>query len=401
MYVYGIQTVFISLLLSIAYFLLFRNSKQLVSRRALLLVIPLLSIIIPFSSNFHLFDSPIDINSQIINAFNTINIGDFNEASINSETSNATYYLYFYVFISLILLLKLIFQILSIFVLRKKSERKEEISIIENTHNSFSFFHLIFVPKSQLDNLDIIVDHEMIHIKQKHSFDIVYFEILKALFWFNPVFYILKKEITKIHEFLVDDSLISYNTDIEKYCNLILLNTQMSNMIIGNNFNNSLTKNRFLMITKSKSKRWMLVKVLIMIVVLFTIVFSFQSCSQKEDEKSIPKTVLTKAADLSSDTTLVSPKFVGGTEEYVKFIRENAKYPSEAREDSIEGIVYISALITKEGKLTNIKVKRGLSPETNAEAIRVVSLMPDFIPAYSKGKAIDFNFYFPIKFKLN
>ena len=96
----------------------------------------------------------------------------------------------------------------------------------------------------------------------------------------------------------------------------------------------------------------------------------------------------------------VQPSFPGGDAEMMKFITKNIKYPAMDRENNIQGKVYIRFVVEPEGTITNIKIMRGVSKTIDAEAIRVVKLMPKWIPGQVKGKNIRAIYTIPISFRL-
>ncbi len=94
------------------------------------------------------------------------------------------------------------------------------------------------------------------------------------------------------------------------------------------------------------------------------------------------------------------PQFPGGMGEAMKFLAQNIKYPSVAQEAKIEGRVIVQFLVGKDGSVSDIKTVRSVSPELDAEAIRVVSLMPKWIPGKQRGKAVAVKYTMPIMFRL-
>ena len=94
------------------------------------------------------------------------------------------------------------------------------------------------------------------------------------------------------------------------------------------------------------------------------------------------------------------PQFPGGMGEAMKFLAQNIKYPVAALQAKIEGRVIVQFLVKENGKVVDIKVMRGVSPELDAEAMRVVGLMPDWIPGKQRGKAVAVKYTMPIMFRL-
>lgn len=95
------------------------------------------------------------------------------------------------------------------------------------------------------------------------------------------------------------------------------------------------------------------------------------------------------------------PQFPGGNEAMIKFIAENLIYPKTAMDKGEQGRVIVSFVINKRGKVGDVKLIRSVSPELDAEAIRVIQAMPDWIPGKQKGKAVNVRYTIPIVFKLS
>lgn len=94
------------------------------------------------------------------------------------------------------------------------------------------------------------------------------------------------------------------------------------------------------------------------------------------------------------------PEFPGGDEAYKLFLQNNIRYPQSAREKGIEGTVYLDFEVNKRGKIRNVSVLRGVNADLDSEAVRVVKLMPDWVPGKQRGKAVDVQMTLPIKFNL-
>ncbi len=97
----------------------------------------------------------------------------------------------------------------------------------------------------------------------------------------------------------------------------------------------------------------------------------------------------------------VAPCFPGGMENMYKFLAENLKYPSIAREANITGKVHISFVVEKDGRITDVRVLRGIGGGCDEEAARVISSMPRWTPGWHKGIPVRSLFNMPVKFVLN
>lgn len=94
------------------------------------------------------------------------------------------------------------------------------------------------------------------------------------------------------------------------------------------------------------------------------------------------------------------PEFPGGERALMDFIGSNLKYPLEAQKSGIQGTVLIRFVISKTGKVTKVEVLRSVFSALDDEAVRVVKLLPDWIPGEQKGQKVNVYFTLPIKFKL-
>lgn len=94
------------------------------------------------------------------------------------------------------------------------------------------------------------------------------------------------------------------------------------------------------------------------------------------------------------------PEFPGGEEALRKFIATSVKYPVIAQENGIQGRVYVSFVVNTKGKVTDVKIARGVDPNLDKEAIRVVNSMPAWKPGRQRGKAVKVSYTVPINFVL-
>ena len=94
------------------------------------------------------------------------------------------------------------------------------------------------------------------------------------------------------------------------------------------------------------------------------------------------------------------PEFPGGMGEAMKFLAKNIKYPVAAQQAKIEGRVIVQFVVERDGSISDIHTMRSVSPELDAEAIRVVSLMPKWKPGKQRGKAVAVKYTMPIMFRL-
>jgi protein TonB len=94
------------------------------------------------------------------------------------------------------------------------------------------------------------------------------------------------------------------------------------------------------------------------------------------------------------------PTFPGGTQKLKEFIEENLRYPKELEETCVQGRVIVRFIVERNGKLSNVKVVKSVHPALDKEALRIVKLMPRWIPGRQNGITVRVKFYIPIIFRL-
>lgn len=117
-----------------------------------------------------------------------------------------------------------------------------------------------------------------------------------------------------------------------------------------------------------------------------------------EEPVAIPE----QAHDPNEPFTIVEqmPEFPGGQEALTKYIGKELKYPEEAVENGVEGVVFLTFVVETDGKISGVTVLRGLGGALDKEAVRVVSGMPNWIPGKQRGKAVRVKYNLPIRYKL-
>jgi TonB family protein len=124
------------------------------------------------------------------------------------------------------------------------------------------------------------------------------------------------------------------------------------------------------------------------------LVFFFTAVSAQEKKESKPN------ADGVYFEVEVMPEFPGGITALQEFLMKNVQYPEQAKKEGITGKVFVQFIIDETGKVTDPNVLKSANPLLDAEAIRVVSAMPDWTPGKQKGEAVKVAFTIPIMFAL-
>jgi protein TonB len=115
---------------------------------------------------------------------------------------------------------------------------------------------------------------------------------------------------------------------------------------------------------------------------------------------------VTKVLEIEEDNTTfitveVQPSFMGGNSEMYKFLGKNLKYPTAAQRANIQGKVFLSFIVEKDGSITDIETMKGIGFGCDEEAMRVVKLMPKWIAGKQNGRNVRVKFTIPVFFKLD
>ena len=210
--------------------------------------------------------------------------------------------------VSFFLLAKLTLGLVKIHQLKKEFP-KESIKGITfyntNLHDApFSFFRNLFWKKSILINSDLgkqILKHEMVHIEQKHSFDKLFVQIIQSLFWFNPIFYFIKKEITLIHEYLADKKAVK-NADTRAFAQMLLASNFSGNVLPATSpFLSSNLKKRLKMLTQ-KNTKYSYARRILALPILFGVSFALLVNAKNIEIKKQNKAIEIAVQELKKDT---------------------------------------------------------------------------------------------------
>ncbi len=267
---------------------------------------------------------------------------------------------------------------------------------------SFSFLNLIFIDHSySREEREMILKHEQIHARLFHSADIILLELLKVFFWFNPFVYILRKQITNIHEFQADELAVK-GADAEQYCSLLArVALQSADFPIANHFNNSLTLTRIVMITKEKVKlsRWKVFASAAVMVALFV----FISCKEQDlrgKDAVVESDVNAKNGQVFS-VVQEAAQPADGIPAFYKSLAREITYPKEARSKKIEGKVFVEFIVNLDGSLSDFKVVRGIGDSCDEEAIRALKAVSlKWNPAKQDGASVRQRIVIPINFRI-
>jgi len=262
-----------------------------------------------------------------------------------------------------------------------------------------TFLHYIFVNSEDHDSRNIekeIYTHELTHVLQKHTLDVLGIEFLKTIFWFNPIFILYKKAIQLNHEFLADEKVVISHKNVPLYQRMLVSMVSVNSpYYLASNLNYLVTKKRLIMMTKNTSQTKAMFKKLALIPVFA--IAALVSCNQDTESTSAakekPTTKKIETAAIGKEENLLEPSFPGGLPEFYKFIAQNFKIPEGYKG---EEKLMVSFLVEKDGSITNIDVLKDLGNGTKEEAIRVLKSCPKWIPATVNNEVVKYQYVVPI-----
>jgi N-acetylmuramoyl-L-alanine amidase/beta-lactamase regulating signal transducer with metallopeptidase domain len=271
------------------YHLVLEREKMHQFNRFYLLFSIVISFIIPFLTFEIIQIVPIVQNIEPLNTFITSSAIPENEIQGNSlpieEKINFIPYVLWslYTLISSLLLVRFgknIWKLIS----KSKSNpnvkyKNANLVLVEEETLPHTFMNSIFINFDDYNNRNIedeLYTHELVHVTQKHTLDILLIELLKVVFWFNPVFILYKKAIQLNHEFLADEEIVKTFNNIPFYQNLLLKKGSNNQTIyLASNLNYSVTKKRLIMMTKSTSKKIAVIKKIAIVPILAGLIYFF------------------------------------------------------------------------------------------------------------------------------
>jgi hypothetical protein len=267
----------ITLFVLLAVYNLFLEKEKIhVFNRFYLLFSLIFSMVIPFIT--------IEVIQEI--AQPTINPGNIQILQGNAVVMEETNYLAIglwslYAVITFVLAARFISNIIKISSKIKSNPpivyKNAKLILVPEKTLPHTFLNTIFINETEYKNREIeaeLYTHELTHVTQKHTLDILFIELLKTIFWFNPVFIFYKKAIQLNHEFLADEKVVTSYDNVPFYQSLLLLKAnENQTFYLASNLNYLITKKRLLMMTKTTSKTQALLKKAMLIPIVATLLF--------------------------------------------------------------------------------------------------------------------------------
>ena len=238
--IWSLKAGVILVLLFTCYYLLFKKSTALKLRRSLVLSLVMVSLIAPFIElpkstlytqldvpNFEFTDPQPNRTNYELNEYQPSETTLTKTEKPSTTYSTMDYITIVFITGSLISFLVFTIQLIRILWLvhSGKTEWKKGVKLIKHAsiRTPFSFLNWVFIPNEKYDNdtWKILMAHEHAHLQQKHSLDILFIRTIAAFIWYNPVVYLIIKELRQLHESLADEQVLK-NTSISTYSQILL-----------------------------------------------------------------------------------------------------------------------------------------------------------------------------------
>lgn len=281
---------------------------------------------------------------------------------------------------------------------------------VHPNHSPFSFFRWIFIPQNlkNSEHFDKVITHEKAHYLMGHTWDLIFMELMRLVFWFHPLFHVLKKEIQTLHEYDADNYALKKYSRPEYQRALLDFAMGAPFSPVTNPFNVSTTKKRFIMINEKlipgkKLQIWKLFAILTFVAAAFLIqACDFNGIYETKDVDEVElKTEAPEDDEPVFTVVETMPEYPGGDLARMQFLQSNLQYPEQAREQGLQGTVFVTFIIEADGSITNTEILRGVGGGLDEEAMRVINLMPNWTPGSQRGVAVRVQYNFPIRFVLD
>jgi hypothetical protein len=319
------------ILLYAVYIVLLEKEKMHQFNRLFLMFSLIFSLVIPFIS-FEIYVETIQTIQQ-----NTVQALPFSVVLLEEKTNYLPLFLWsVYGVVTTALLSRFIVHLIKIQQKIKRNPKQNfhhsTLVLLEENVLPHTFLHYVFINRSEFEKSAIeaeLYTHELTHVRQKHTLDILFIEILKTIFWFNPILIVYKKAIQLNHEFLADEKVVKSYNNVPFYQKLLLEKASWNNTFyLASNLNFLVTKKRLIMMTKTTSNKMLFLKKIALLPILSGMIY-FLCTETVAQEKKQTTTNKSQTTNVASDVTL-EEYFAG-----VRFKLYNRKSESKATEQDL------------------------------------------------------------------
>lgn len=288
---------------------------------------------------------------------------------------------------------------------------------LSNSKQAFSFLQFIFLgDRLEPKQKELILQHEMVHVRQRHSIDLLFFELLKLVLWFNPCTYVFQRKQAQLLEYIADAEVVKARGAANYYQQLLAQLFQTTSISFVNTFyKHSLIKNRISMLQKKQNNPMAQLKFLALVPILAMAII-FVSCADPKEDSTAEATDLemTTSPDTDKkplafsdlDNTPVFPGCEGlsetenkqcFTQKVAQYVVDNFDTDVVKGQDVGEQRIIVQFIVDASGRIADIKSHSEI-PELQEEALRVAESLPNMQPGTKEGEPVAVQFALPIKF---
>lgn len=283
-------------------------------------------------------------------------------------------------------------------LIRKGEHTKRDgfrLVLLEENIPSFSWGRTVVISLKDLKENPAIFTHELMHVKCRHSLDLIFFLPIQLLFWWNPLVWIAREELRLLHEYEADERVIQNGIEASQY-QLLLVRKAVGEhrFSMASGFQHAKLKSRIDMMLKPVSSRWIRWSYLAILPVLAAFMLACNPAMESDEIEPEPELIPFRLAQRK-------PTFDGGdANEFSKWVNSRLVYPKTAKDEGIQGRVTLQFTVGTDGVVRDVVVLKGVRKDLDAEALRVVSASPKWEPGMQHGRTVPVTYVFPVIFQL-
>ena len=283
-------------------------------------------------------------------------------------------------------------------LIRKGEQTKRDgfrLVLLEEDIPSFSWGRTVVIGLKDLKENPAIFTHELMHVKCRHSLDLIFFLPIQLLFWWNPLVWIAREELRLLHEYEADERVIQNGVEAAQY-QLLLVRKAVGEhrFSMASGFQHAKLKSRINMMLKPSSSRWIRWSYLAILPVLAAFMLACNPAMESDGIEPDPELIPFRLAERK-------PTFNGGdANEFSKWVNSRLVYPKTAKDEGVQGRVTLQFTVGTDGTVRDVVVLKGVRKDLDTEALRVVSASPKWDPGIRAGEIVPVTFVFPVIFQL-
>jgi outer membrane biosynthesis protein TonB len=303
------------------------------------------------------------------------------------------YLMYVYLAGAAIVFLMLMVKLFTLFKLMHNAKRikqeKYKLVYLPQTNVAFSFFNYLFIG-AEAEGANTIIRHELVHIRQKHSVDIIFLELLKVVSWFNPFIYLLQNSLKTVHEYIADEQTAAYETDALTYSSFLVNNAYGAgaSSITHSFFNYNLLKKRIVMLNQQRSGNLARLKYLVAVPVcagllcVSTLAFS----------KTYGWVDIDPAKPVNVEVPPLPTIATDGYEKLITYLSKTMRYDNALIKPT-NILVVINFKVKADGKITDAKISRSGGSVFDALAMNALKSYKGTVNDKPRNRNLVFDFY--------